>query len=236
MFFKDSGIKNILGGFSLVKLITVSSIFTILLITFLFYGSCSEKLTRPDEQAQKIIDVFREARRSSSAEGETMRVEIDLMDNLVRLIDENQPQTADDDRLVKNIALLPLKEVKINTRPQNIATTPTEIMPVPVAQFRQSKYPASFSHNVFTFRFLPNGTITNEGTDAVGSNATTVGLTLFVWSPRFTNGNESEIARAITVIGGTGSIRFWEYKPNLPETEKWKESGRISFYNRKPDD
>jgi len=214
---------------SMVKLLTASAIFTILPAMFLFYLLRPTKLTPPDEQAQKIIDVFQQARQSSLSEGETMRVEVDLVDNLVRLIDENQPQTADDDRLLKNVVLLPQKEVKLNARPQDIATTPTEIMPVPAAQFRQSKYPASNSHTVCTFRFMPNGTIVNEGTDTVGSNATTVGLTLFIWSPKFTNGNKSETARAITVIGGTGSIKFWEYERNFIEDNKWKDSRRISF-------
>ncbi|SRR5215204_1187529 len=216
-------------GFSLFKLFAVSASFIILPGICLFLSACSEKLTLPDEQAQKILNVFQEARQSSLSEGKTMRVEIDLTDNLVRLIDENQPTTADDDRQLKSVALLPSKEVKLHTRPQNISMTPTEIMPVPVAQFRRSKYPASASHNVFTFRFLPNGAIFNEGTDLVGANATTVGLTLFIWSPKFTNGNESEIARAITVIGGTGSIKYWEYKYNLSDANKWKESERISF-------
>ena len=209
--------------------------FIILLVVALFFGSCPEKLTPPDVQAQKFFDVFGEARLLSQAEGETMRVEIDLVDNLVRLIDENRPETADDDRTLKTVALLPPKEVKFSTRPQNIALPPTEIMPVPPAQYRQSKYPASASHNVFTFRFMPNREIFNEGTDLIGANATTVGLTLFVWEPKFTNKNEAETARAVTVIGGTGSIRFWEYKYNLSEANKWKESDRVGFNKTNPE-
>jgi len=225
-----------LRGFSTAGILTVSAIFVFFLAVMLFFVSCQDRLTPPDLQAQKIMEVFRQARQTAATEGETMRVEIDLVDNLVRLIDENRPATADDDRTLNSVALLPSKEVKLNSRPKNIATTPTEIMPVPVAQYRQSKYPASASHNVFTFRFMPDGTIFNEGTDLIGANATTVGLTLFVWEPKFTNSGESETARAITVIGGTGSVRFWEYKYNLSEADKWKESERLSFYNLKPDD
>ena len=216
-------------GFLMVKLLTASVIFIILLVIFLFFLCRPEKLSSPDEQARKIIGIFQEAHQNSLVEGETMRIEVDLMDNTVRLIDENQPNTADDDQLVKNVVLSPPKEVKLNPRPRDISTNPTEIMPVPIAQFRLSKYPTSLSHNVCTFRFMRNGTIVNEGTDNIGTNATTVGLTLFIWSPKFTNGNESEIARAITVIGGTGSIRFWEYQPHLKEVDKWKNSGELIF-------
>jgi hypothetical protein len=216
-------------SFSLVKLFAASAVVAILLVIFLFFLARPEKLSPPDAQAQKIIDIFQEAHQNSFSEGETMRVEVDLMDNVLRLIDENQPGTADDDRLLRNVVLLPSKEVKLSARPQDIATTPTEIMPVPVAQFRESKYPLSFAHTVCTFRFMRNGTIVNEGTDAIGTNATTIGLTLFIWSPRLTNRNASEIARAITVIGGTGSIRLWEYQSQLDEVNKWKDSGGLIF-------
>jgi prepilin-type N-terminal cleavage/methylation domain-containing protein len=217
-------------GFSMVELLIVLTVITILLGISLFYLSGHERLFRPDEQALKIIDVFQEARQRSLTQRETMRVEIDLTDNMVRLIDENLPGSADDDRLIRSMTLVPQSEVKLNSRPPDIATSPTEIMPVPVAQFRPSVYPSSSGHNVCTFRFQRNGTVVNEGTDAVGTNATTTGLTLFIWSPKQTNPNESDIARAITVIGATGSVRFWEYNRNLTETNKWKDSRRMSIY------
>ena len=217
-------------GFSMVELLIVLAVITILLGISLFYLSGHERLFRPDEQALKIIDVFQEARQRSLTQRETMRVEIDLTDNMVRLIDENLPTSADDDRLVRSVVLVSQAEVKLNSRPPDISTNPTEIMPVPVAQFRASVYPMSAAHNVCTFRFQRNGTVVNEGTDAVGSNATTTGLTLFIWSPKATTPNESEIARAITVIGATGSVRFWEYNRNVTDANKWKDSRRTSIY------
>ena len=217
-------------GFSIVELLIVLTVITILLGISLFYLSGHERLFRPDEQALKIIDVFQEARQRSLTQRETMRVEIDLTDNAVRLIDENQPATADDDRIVKSHILEPPSEVHINSRPPDIATNPTEIMPVPLAQFRSSVYPASAAHDVCTFRFQRNGSVVNEGTDSVGSNATTTGLMLFIWSPKKNSADETEIARAITVIGATGSVRFWEYDRNLTGANKWKDSRRAGVY------
>src|SRR5436853_1748815 len=133
-------------GFSLVELLIVLTIITILIGISLFYLSSHERLYRPDEEALKIIDVFQEARQRSLTQRETMRVEIDLNDRMVRLIDENLPNTADDDRLIRNIILVPQEEVKLNSRPPDIATSPTEIMPVPIAQFKPSIYPPSVSH------------------------------------------------------------------------------------------
>jgi hypothetical protein len=214
----------------MVELLIVLTVITILLGISLFYLTGHQKLYRPDEQALKIVDIFQEARQRSLTQRETMRVEIDLTDNTVRLIDENLPNSADDDRLVRNVVLVPQTEVKLNSRPPDIPTNPIEIMPVPAAQFRPSVYPASAAHNVCTFRFQRNGTVVNEGTDAVGSNATTTGLTLFIWSPKSTAQNESEIARAITVIGATGSVRFWEYNRSVSDANKWKDSRRMSIY------
>lgn len=217
-------------GFSIVELLIVLTVITILLGISLFYLSGHERLYRPDEQALKIVDVFQEARQRSLTQRETMRVEIDLTDNLVRLIDENQPNSAADDQLVRSAALVPQSEVKLNSRPPDISTNPTEIMPIPVAQFRASVYPTSAAHNVCTFRFQRNGTVVNEGTDAVGSNATTTGSTLFIWSPKKHSDSESEIARAITIIGATGSVRYWEYNRHLTESNKWKDSRRMNIY------
>lgn len=214
----------------MVELLIVLTVITILLGISLFYLSGHQRLFRPDEQALKIIDIFQEARQRSLTQRETMRVEIDLTDNMVRLIDENLPGSANDDRVIRSVVLVPQSEVKLNSRPPDISTNPTEIMPVPVAQFRPSVYSSSSGHNVCTFRFQRNGTVVNEGTDAVGTNATTTGLTLFIWSPKQNNPNESDIARAITVIGATGSVRFWEYNRNLTDANKWKDSRRMSIY------
>ena len=217
-------------GFSIVELLIVLTVTTILLSISLFYLSAHQRLFRPDEEALKIIDVFQEARQRSLTQRETIRVEIDLTSNLVRLIDENTPTTADDDRTIRSITLLPQADVKLTSRPPDITTNPAEVLPVPAAQFRTSVYAASLGHNVCTFRFQRNGSVVNEGTDGIGSNATTTGLTLFLWSPKPNDANASEIARAITVIGATGSVRFWEYNRSVSDTNKWKDSRRTSIY------
>lgn len=216
-------------GFSMIELLIVLTVVTILLGISMIYLSSSQRLYRPDEQSLKILDVFQEARQRSLTQRETMRVEVDLTNNQVRLIDENQPTSSNDDLAIKTMTLAPQSEVKLDSRPPDITTDPVEIMPVPAAQFRPSIYPPSATHNVCTFRFLRNGTVVNEGTDAIGSNATTTGLTLFVWSPKPNNPNESEISRAITVIGATGSVRFWEYDRNLTAPNKWKDSRRVGL-------
>ncbi len=217
-------------GFSIVELLIVLTVMTILTGISLFFLSGHQRLFRPDEETLKMIDIFQEARQRSLTQRETIRVEIDLTDSMIRLIDENQPNTPSDDRVIRSSVLLPQSDVKLNSRPPDISTNPVEIMPVPIAQFKPSIYPPSLSHNVCTLRFLRNGTVVNEGTDSIGSGAISSGLTIFIWSPKKDNANESEIARAITVIGATGSVRVWEYNRSLTDANKWKDSRRSSIY------
>ena len=217
-------------GFSLVELLIVLTVITILTGISLFYLSSHQALYRPDEQALKIIDMLQEARQRSLTQREAMRVEIDLTDNIVRLIDENGPNSAEDDTEIRAAVLLSPAEVKIDRRPPDITTDPAESLPVPIAQFKASLHPLSGGNNVCTFRFLRNGTVVNDGTDSVGTNATTTGATIFVWSPKKDEPNESNIARAITVVGASGSVRYWEYNRSLSETNILKDSRRSVIY------
>ncbi len=217
-------------GFSMIELLVVISIIMILSGITFYYLNSTQSLYKPDEQALKIVDVLQEARQRSLTQRETMRVEIDLTDNVVRLIDENSSTTATDDNEIRTIALLSNFEVRVDKRPQQISYNPPEEFPVPSASFNQSIYPASLAHNVCTLRFLSNGTVVDQGTNEVGNNAVIAGSTLHIWSPDENNINNSKIARAITIIGSSGSLRLWEFDVSLTTTNKWKDSRRTGVY------
>lgn len=217
-------------GFSLIELLIVMLLISIMSGTIYYYLNAAQDLYKPEEQALSIIDIFQEARQRSLTQRETLRVEIDLTDNMIRLIDENTATTANDDVQIRQIALLPDYEIKVNERPPNISYNPSEEFPVPSAQFRQSIYQPSLAHDVCTIRFLRNGTVADQGTNEVGINAVSTGLTLHVWSPQKGNINEANIARAITVVGSTGAIRLWEYDKALPGINKWKDTRRTSLF------
>lgn len=221
-------------GFSIIELLIVLTVITILMGISLFYLSAHQRLYRPDEEAEKLIDIFQEARQRALTQRETIRVEIDLSSNMASLIDENDKnglvKTVDDDKLIRSITLVPQTDVKLTSRPPDITTDPPEPMTVPIAQFKPSVYPPSSAHNVCTFRFKPNGTVVDAGTDGIGSNSTLTGATLFVWSAKPDNPSQSEIARAITIVGGTGSVRYWEYNRTVTDANKWKDSRRTSIY------
>jgi type II secretory pathway pseudopilin PulG len=214
----------------MIELLIVLTIITIITGVTFYFLTATKNLYKPDEQALNIADVLQEARQRSLTQRETIRVEIDLTDNMVRLIDENEPETADDDKLIRVVQLMTRFEVRIDQRPGQIPENPPEDFPVPSAVFKQSIYPPSHNHNVCTMRFVSNGTVVDAGNNDVGRDAVATGATLHVWSPDPDNISNSKIARAITVIGSTGSIRLWEYDNNLPTPNKWKDTRRTSVF------
>ena len=218
------------SGFSLLELLIVLVIVTVLVTISIFYASAHQDLYKPDDQSLQITDILQEARQRSLTQRETMRVEISTTGSRARLIDENESDTADDDVVLKSVLLLPATDVTIATRPTNISYNPPEPLPAPVANFEPSVYPDSLTEDVCTMRFMSNGTVTDAGNDTIGSGAIVTGTTLHVWSPKASDITNSDIARAITIIGSTGTIRLWEHDESLTTTNKWKDSRRYGSY------
>lgn len=222
--------KEPTAGFSVIELLIVLTVIALMSSFAVFYFNSHQRLYRADDQSLIIADILQEARQRSLTQRETLRVEIDKTDNIIRLIDENKPTTADDDQLLRQTALKPETELVMLQRASEISENPPEPTPVPSVQFKQSVYPASHNHNVSTFRFLSNGTVTDAGNDAIGGGAVTIGATIHVWTPKPTDPTIFEVARAITVIGSTGTVRLWEYDRSLSQTNKWKDSRRTGNY------
>lgn len=222
------------SGFSLVEVLIVLALILLIGSSAAFYLNAHKKLYKPDDQTLLIADILQEARQRSLTQRETMRVEIDLTDNQIRLIDENTVRTADDDKVLKVLPVYFPNEVRIDSRADNIAYNPPEPLPVPTAKFLPSVYPPSATHQVCTLRFQSNGTVTDGGNNATGDGAVVGGVTLHIWQPNSENTNVSSIARALTVIGSTGSIRLWEFDESLPNENKWKDSRRVGSYGGNP--
>ena len=221
-------------GFTLVEILVVLTLIIFVGATASFYLSNHKKLYKTDDQTLLIADILQEARQRSLTQRETMRVEIDLTDNEVRLIDENSVSTADDDELLKTLAVNFPNEVRMDDRAGNISYNPPEPMPIPSAVYIPSVYPTSSTHQVCTLRFQSNGTVTNSGNNETGGGAIVGGVTLHIWQPSSENPDEFSIARALTVIGSTGSIRIWEFDSSFPGDNKWKDSRRVGSYGGNP--
>lgn len=223
-------VKNTNRGFSIVELLIVMVIILIMSSSAYFYLSSHQKLYKADDQALFIADILQEARQRSLTQRETLRVEIDATANIVRLIDENSPTVSTDDVLVRQVTLLPSDEVRINERPNEIENNPPEPYETPSANFRQSQYPLSLNNQVCTLRFQSNGMVVDAGNNETGGGANQIGATLHIWLPDENSPTQSRVARALTVIGSTGTIRLWEYNRNSTEENKWINTRRSGNY------
>jgi prepilin-type N-terminal cleavage/methylation domain-containing protein len=221
--------SDVLGGqsgFSLIELLVVLVVAVVFLSVTLFFYQGHRKLYRPDDTTLLISDALQEARQRSLTQRETIRIEIDKTSKRLRVIDENQPNTADDDRVIRELSLPEPALVTVGERPINITVNPPESMPVPTATFLPSTYPMSVGHSVCTIRFMRDGTVTDAGTNSVGSGAVTTGVTIHIWAPLPGDPQRADIARSITIIGASGVIRAWEWDPKITDTNKWKDSRR----------
>jgi type II secretory pathway pseudopilin PulG len=222
--------NNSQAGFSLIELLVVVGLIMLLSGIMLFYMAGHKKLYKPDDQALQLADILQEARQRALAQRETMRVEINLTTNIVTLTNENGPTTTTDDIVLKRFTLFSTVDVRVDTRPAQITYGPPEPMPVPTAVFKPSVYTSTAGNNVCTIRFLSNGSAVDAGTTATGTGGVQTGVSLYVWSPKKSAPTESDQARAITVIGATGSIRMWEFDSKLTQTNKWKDSRKSVAY------
>ncbi len=207
-------------GFSLIELLIVVVMLTIMLAISFAYLSNHRTAYRSDQQALQMVDIFQQARLNALNNRRTMRVEINLTTSLVRLIDENVAGNDADDTLVKTLTIPNNVDIRVDRRPANIPSQPSETTPTPEAAFATSVYTqssiGSSGQNVFTLRFLRNGTVMNAGTNSVAANAVPTGATIYVWSPNsatdLDNTGKVSGARAISVLA-TGAIRMWYQIP-----------------------
>ena len=93
----NNGIK----GFSLLELIMVMTVLIIMTGVAFMFTPAHQELLRADEEAKTISDMFQEARQRSLTQRETIRVEVDITADVVRLINENKTEDTADDSLVR---------------------------------------------------------------------------------------------------------------------------------------
>lgn len=224
----SSKYKNRLSeqGFSIIELIIVLLIVSILSVLTLmaFKG---EKKFLADSEAYLILDILSEARQRALTQHETVRVEINKTRNVIRLIAENSAGVATDDQELRVLRLEHPDYVVFDRAPTNIEESPVDASPVPAITFKTSVHPTSLSDQVVTLRFLRNGNVVDAGSNAVGNNAAITGATIFVWMPDYSESGAplqtGNVIRAITVLGSTGSTKYWRCAVIEGQCTDWKQ-------------
>lgn len=226
MFLQKKRTKISEHGFSLIEILIVLLVICILSVLTLmaFKG---EKKFLADTEAYLILDVLNEAKQRALTQHETMRVEINKTTNTIRLISENAPGDATDDQIVKTLVLQHPNYVAFESAPTNMASSPTDSTPTPAITFVTSVHPLSTSSQVATLRFLRTGKVVTAGSNAIGTNATVTGATIYVWMPDYSSSGTplttGSVIRAITVLGTTGSTKYWRCGLVNGECADWKQ-------------
>lgn len=197
------------AGFSLMELLIVFAVLAVLTAVSLPYLYSSRTLYRSEDQALKVMDLMREAGQLALTKRRTFRLEIDLTDNALLIIDENG--SAAPDTLVKSIPLEPAGEVRMDTIPTGVTK------PDP-PDYNDAVFAADtlghergggtvMGHTVWAARFESNGSVVNAADIPISVN-------LYLWPPKAAGDDAprriSEV-RAITMFGGSGAVRYWKY-------------------------
>ncbi len=168
----------------------------------------SKRLFKSEDQSLKVMDLMREAGQLAITRRRTFRVEIDLTDNALLIIDENGMAA---DRLLKRIPLEMPKEIRMDIIPTGIAKpNPPNYADAAFATDALGHLDGSTTvsgHTVWAGRFRSDGSVVNAANTPISVN-------FYVWPPvsygSSTPRNPKEV-RAITIFGGSGAIRYWKY-------------------------
>ena len=209
------------AGFSLVELLTVVTVISIMTSVTIFSFLGNKRAYQTEDQTLRIMDFMRDAKERALSHRQVMRLEVDLTDKAVRIIDEGTPENASgtdshgNDKLVRQENLdSSAGPVRIDVQPSNISVLPnintaaTPVLSYPAAIYASSSHPLSAGHNVWAVRFQSNGSVTDSAGGAVPTSAT-----FFVWQPDTVTNYAAPLqaVRAITLFGGTGTIKYWQY-------------------------
>ena len=202
------------SGFSLIEVIIVLVIVSILTAISVPYIVNYKKLYKPEDQALKVMDLMREASQLALTKRRTFRLEIDLTDNNILLIDEDTRVVPAVHREIKAIPLESVADVRMDRIPDGI----TRPNPPNYNDVSTSSYVTDTTghvrgsttingHRVWALRFRSDGSVVNRTNSPISA-------TLYFWTP-LTPGNNNpkkkEEVRAVTIFGGSGAIRYWKH-------------------------
>ncbi len=192
------------AGFKLLELLIVLAMVSVLTVMSLPYILNHKKLYKSEDQALKIMDLMREASQTALTRRKTIRLEIDLTANSVLLIDEGRSPDAE----FKSVPLELPRDLRVDMIPAGMTKPSPNYTDITFGTDTIGHYLGSTSvtgHSVWAARFKSDGTVVNVSDVPLNAN-------IYVWppaSPGSTSPRNSLEVRAITLVGGSGAVRYW---------------------------
>lgn len=196
------------SGFSVAELMVVLVVLAILLVISIPYVYNYTKLYKSEDQSIKVMDMMREAGQLAISRRRTMRVEIDLTENALLIIDENGAAA---DTRIKTIPLERTQELRVDVIPTGVTKpNPPNYNDI---SFATDPFGHQFNgntvtgHSVWACRFRSDGSVVDAG------DVPTSG-TMYVWPPvtyGSTTPRSLQEVRAITIFGGSGAVKYWKH-------------------------
>jgi type II secretory pathway pseudopilin PulG len=205
---RSQSVDNRQAGASIIEIVIALVILAILSAISLPYIFSYKKLYKSEDQALKVIDLMRETAQQAVTRRRTMRLEIDLTDNAVLIIDQNGGTTG---TLVKKIPLELPRDVRIDTIPATVTKpNPPNYNDAAFATDAVGHLDGATTitaHNIWAARFKSDGSVVTAADVPMSAN---VYIFPPVSSGSTTARNKAEI-RAITLFGGSGALRYWKH-------------------------
>lgn len=181
------------NGFSVIELLIVVAIVIILTAAAVFTLTPQRRAYRTDDAAGQVTNFLRDAYQRALSQRQTMRVEIDRANMMITIIDENRLLVGDE---------IEVRRAKLNDEISlNQPAVAAGLVTAPPAPYT---YPiAGYANDLWEARFRSDGSVV----DAAGNS---LSATLF-FSLINMNDSDSNLIRAVTLFGPSGSVRVWRY-------------------------
>lgn len=181
------------AGFSAIELLIVVAIVIILTAAAVFTLAPQRRAYRTEDAASQVTNFLRDAYQRALSQRQTMSVQIDRANMLIKIIDENRLTIGDE---------IEVRRAKLNDEISlNQPAAGAGLVNPPPSPYN---YPvAGYSNNLWEARFRSDGSVV----DAAGNP---LSATLF-FSLANMNSSDSNLIRAVTLFGPSGSVRVWRY-------------------------
>jgi len=180
-------------GYSVIELLIIAAVVVILTGLSVFTLAPQQRAYRTDDAAGQITNFMRDAYHRALSQRQTMRVQVDRSNMVVTITDEGTLPGGDE---------VEVRRAKLsNEISVNQPTVSSALLNPPAAPYNYAV--ATYTTNIWTARFRSDGSVV----DTAGNS---MSATLFV-SVANMKTTETNLIRAITVFGPSGSIRVWRY-------------------------